>query len=677
MVALVRHENLSNVRKGCSESSVGSVLLQILAIQQGLGEPPNLNRKSELDGSKVAGAINDGGGVDRLDEDVETPVEDTDIELSGNESDGTTFKPTSSSRVGGDSASAKKAQSRQRKTTPSSSEDDSSEDDTPPAKKQKNSQSSGRDIPRKNRAEPFEDDSMSMEEADNHSRGFPSDNGVSEVGEPSVPDKGKGKAKAEPDNVGNSEDNSEAAYGPKGRNYKGKGKARDQIFVPLLFLSPHPPTRNCPLPPRSPPRKRATMASKHTPDDQKLIDILPLGVVMAFRSSVRDVSHAPDVNNDIWYLPAASKIDAFNDSAFLPPNDLENFGWSFLDNFGSGPADASITSITSSFEGVVSFSAQFSAPASPLRLPPIPISPSPPPVPIIAPPAAKPLSRKRKNDIDGLDPANMRAVSQEKSLRKRKEIPPQTNPDHDEDYRRKLRSAPGSQAARETPAGWSHAGLASVDVEMVDATAAIAKPVHKRKSDFPFIESVTLDTLDEIEKALTDGGGFSIIGFIACYGEISRFVRDNKYYIDLENRALFLTVTNQRWLAVHLDALGSILVFLVGIFAAVGEDGIDQGQIGLILTYTTSLTQMFAVSTRLSAEVENYMNSVERVVHYATSYLRRLHMQAPQRTSPRPTGPGRTLDRGPLPGLALEAVSPAKPSTSDMLALPRSSLIAA
>jgi hypothetical protein len=38
------------------------------------------------------------------------------------------------------------------------------------------------------------------------------------------------------------------------------------------------------------------MASKHTPDDQKLIDTLPLGVVMAFRSSVRDVSHAPDVN---------------------------------------------------------------------------------------------------------------------------------------------------------------------------------------------------------------------------------------------------------------------------------------------------------------------------------------------------------------------------------------------
>ncbi|CAK5276339.1 unnamed protein product [Mycena citricolor] len=104
---------------------------------------------------------------------------------------------------------------------------------------------------------------------------------------------------------------------------------------------------------------------------------------------------------------------------------------------------------------------------------------------------------------------------------------------------------------------------------------------------------------------------------IRSYGELDRFVQDNKYYIDLENRALFLTVTNQRWLAVRLDALGSTLTFLVGILCAVGVSGISPAEIGLILTYTMSLTQMFSVTTRLSAEVENYMNSVERVVQYA------------------------------------------------------------
>ncbi|KAJ7064091.1 ABC protein [Mycena amicta] len=104
---------------------------------------------------------------------------------------------------------------------------------------------------------------------------------------------------------------------------------------------------------------------------------------------------------------------------------------------------------------------------------------------------------------------------------------------------------------------------------------------------------------------------------IRSYGEIDRFIRDNKYYIDLENRALFLTVTNQRWLAIRLDAMGSVLVFLVGIFVAVGINGVNAAEVGLILTYTTMLTQTFAMATRQSAEVENYMNSVERVVHYA------------------------------------------------------------
>ncbi len=34
---------------------------------------------------------------------------------------------------------------------------------------------------------------------------------------------------------------------------------------------------------------------------------------------------------------------------------------------------------------------------------------------------------------------------------------------------------------------------------------------------------------------------------IRSYGEVNRFLRDNEYYVDLEDRAAFLTVTNQRY----------------------------------------------------------------------------------------------------------------------------------
>ncbi|KZP14241.1 P-loop containing nucleoside triphosphate hydrolase protein [Athelia psychrophila] len=104
---------------------------------------------------------------------------------------------------------------------------------------------------------------------------------------------------------------------------------------------------------------------------------------------------------------------------------------------------------------------------------------------------------------------------------------------------------------------------------------------------------------------------------IRSYGAIDRFVGENKYYVDLEDRALFLTVTNQRWLAIRLDFLGAIMVFAVSLFAAVGVSKINPAQIGLVLTYTTSLSQMCGMVTRQTAEVENYMNSVERVVQYS------------------------------------------------------------
>lgn len=50
---------------------------------------------------------------------------------------------------------------------------------------------------------------------------------------------------------------------------------------------------------------------------------------------------------------------------------------------------------------------------------------------------------------------------------------------------------------------------------------------------------------------------------IRSYGEMTRFIEANRYYTDLENRSLFLVVTNQRWLAIRLDFMGNALTFIV------------------------------------------------------------------------------------------------------------------
>ncbi|KAK0469912.1 ABC transporter, partial [Desarmillaria tabescens] len=105
---------------------------------------------------------------------------------------------------------------------------------------------------------------------------------------------------------------------------------------------------------------------------------------------------------------------------------------------------------------------------------------------------------------------------------------------------------------------------------------------------------------------------------IRAYGESERFLKENEERIDVENRAYWLTVTNQRWLSIRLDLLGALLTFSVAMLTVGTRFSISPAQTGLALSYILSVQQAFGWLVRQSAEVENDMNSVERVVHYAT-----------------------------------------------------------
>ncbi|KAJ7116424.1 ABC transporter [Mycena epipterygia] len=105
---------------------------------------------------------------------------------------------------------------------------------------------------------------------------------------------------------------------------------------------------------------------------------------------------------------------------------------------------------------------------------------------------------------------------------------------------------------------------------------------------------------------------------IRAYGVAERFRIDNERLVDTENRAYWLTVTNQRWLGIRLDFLGSLLTFVVSMLAVGTRFSVSPSQTGVVLAYILSVQQAFGWMVRQSAEVENDMNSVERVLHYAT-----------------------------------------------------------
>lgn len=104
---------------------------------------------------------------------------------------------------------------------------------------------------------------------------------------------------------------------------------------------------------------------------------------------------------------------------------------------------------------------------------------------------------------------------------------------------------------------------------------------------------------------------------IRAYGAQSRFIQQNAKLIDIENRAYWLSIANQRWLSVRLDALGSLLILAVGFLVVGARFEISPAKTGVMLSYILTVQTTFGWMIRHSAEVENNMNAVERVLYYA------------------------------------------------------------
>ncbi|KAF8258908.1 ABC transporter [Lactarius quietus] len=107
------------------------------------------------------------------------------------------------------------------------------------------------------------------------------------------------------------------------------------------------------------------------------------------------------------------------------------------------------------------------------------------------------------------------------------------------------------------------------------------------------------------------------ISTIRAYGEEDRFYNESRDRVNIENRAYWLTVTNQRWLGIRIDFLGMILTMAVALLTVGTRFSISPAQTGVALSYILSVQQSFGFMVRQIAEVENDMNSVERIIYYA------------------------------------------------------------
>jgi len=115
---------------------------------------------------------------------------------------------------------------------------------------------------------------------------------------------------------------------------------------------------------------------------------------------------------------------------------------------------------------------------------------------------------------------------------------------------------------------------------------------------------------------------------IRAYRQQVRFAMENEWRVDANLRAFFPSINANRWLAVRLEFLGSIIILSAAGFAIISVStgsGLSAGLVGLAMSYALQITSSLNWIVRQTVEVETNIVSVERVLEYA-----RLPSEAPE-----------------------------------------------
>src|SRR2546423_4635543 len=110
------------------------------------------------------------------------------------------------------------------------------------------------------------------------------------------------------------------------------------------------------------------------------------------------------------------------------------------------------------------------------------------------------------------------------------------------------------------------------------------------------------------------------VSTIRAYRQQKRFSRENEWRVDANLRAYFPSINANRWLAVRLEFIGSVIILAAAGFSIISVSTgsrLSAGMVGLAMSYALQITQSLNWIVRQTVEVETNIVSVERVLEYA------------------------------------------------------------
>ncbi|KAL6449932.1 YOR1 Oligomycin resistance ATP-dependent permease YOR1 [Candida maltosa Xu316] len=106
---------------------------------------------------------------------------------------------------------------------------------------------------------------------------------------------------------------------------------------------------------------------------------------------------------------------------------------------------------------------------------------------------------------------------------------------------------------------------------------------------------------------------------IKAYHATHEYLEKNNVLIDKMNEAYYITIANQRWLAIHMDFVACLFALLIALLCVNRVFSISAASVGLIVSYVFQIAGQLSMLIRTFTQVENEMNSAERLYSYATN----------------------------------------------------------
>ncbi|CAL1293324.1 unnamed protein product [Larinioides sclopetarius] len=106
------------------------------------------------------------------------------------------------------------------------------------------------------------------------------------------------------------------------------------------------------------------------------------------------------------------------------------------------------------------------------------------------------------------------------------------------------------------------------------------------------------------------------VSSISAYGAKKDFIQAFEEKLDRCFVCLFNSWVCNRWLNFCLNAIGSVIVFIATILAIHNREGLSPAVVGLIITYSLTVTESLRWFVRTNSELENKCISIERIQEY-------------------------------------------------------------